>query len=136
MTIEADLWTAASAHLEPGEQIQAVFPALRSAPWKLFGVDGVHNYAVVATDRRIAVFRTSKWKLSTVDALLDELPRSPRYGSVRSMPGSTGDSGARCRPPMPARPPPVEATVAGRGGGPVCNTARRTWLARSRSGRG
>jgi hypothetical protein len=81
MTIEADLWTAASAHLEPGEQIQAVFPALRSAPWKLFGVDGVHNYAVVATDRRIAVFRTSKWKLSTVDALLDELPRSHRFGA-------------------------------------------------------
>jgi len=82
MTIESDLRAAVSAHLAPGEQIEAVFPALRSAPWKLFGVDGVHNYAVVATDRRIAVFRTTKWKLSAVEGLLGELPRAHRFGPL------------------------------------------------------
>jgi len=80
MTLETNLRAAVTARLSPGEELQAAFPALRSAPWKLFGVDGGYNYIVAATNRRIVVFETTAVKLSTVRTVLFELPRNHRFG--------------------------------------------------------
>jgi len=81
VSVESGLRTAVLPYLEPGEAIDAAFPALRSAPWKLFGVDGMYNFAVVATDRRIVVFRTTATRLSAVETVLFTLPRTHRFGT-------------------------------------------------------
>lgn len=80
MTLESNLRAVVTAQLPPGEELQAAFPALRSAPWKLFGVDGGYNYVVAATNRRIVVFQTTAVKLSTIRTVLFELPRGYRLG--------------------------------------------------------
>ena len=74
----------AASHLHPGEVVQATFVASRANPmwvlvsWIIMIAKGY--YAVVATDQRILVFRTSGWAMSSIKTLHAELPRSVRFG--------------------------------------------------------
>jgi hypothetical protein len=84
MAIRDKLAKAAAPHLRPGETIQASFVAQRGNPsWFLLSywiivVKGY--YAVVATDQRILVFRTSGFSTSKFKSLHTELPRSTTLG--------------------------------------------------------
>lgn len=85
MAIRDKLVQAAGAHLRPTEQVQATFVAQRGNPmwfivsyWILI-VKGY--YAVVATNERILVFRTSALAMSKFKSLVKELPRNTVFGA-------------------------------------------------------
>ena len=84
MAIRDKIAAKAAPHLRPGEVVQATFIASRANPmWVLVSwiiVIAKGYYAVVATDQRILVFRTSGWAMSKLKALHAELPRAIRFG--------------------------------------------------------
>lgn len=69
------LRNGATPYLEPGEQIQAVFPA---APWTGWAPGPPPNRAVVATDRRILLFKLDFF--GRVKDVTGQLPRETRLG--------------------------------------------------------
>ncbi|MGB8860563.1 MAG: hypothetical protein WCC60_14985, partial [Ilumatobacteraceae bacterium] len=76
--------------LEPGEQVQAVFPAQTfNGYWALLSpliVLFKSSYrAVVVTDRRIAVFDTGRFSSANAKSLLRSLPRSTQIGPVSGL---------------------------------------------------
>lgn len=80
----------AAPHLEPGEQVQAVFSAQTfSQYWALLSwliVMFKNAYrAVVVTDRRIVVFNTGKWSGANVKQVLRVLPRSTAIGPASGL---------------------------------------------------
>jgi hypothetical protein len=93
--------------LQPGEQIQAVFPAQTKNPYLvLIGVIGhlpwpwtvlyskvglkvkstrPRDRVVVATDRRILVCEAGTWRMSAVKKVLRELPRLTQIGPASGL---------------------------------------------------
>jgi len=77
----------AAPFLQPGEVIQHCFAAQAASPyWSLLSywiiIVKNANRAVVATDRRIIVFQSSRMGFSNIKSVKRELPRSTRIGPV------------------------------------------------------
>ena len=85
MALRDKLRAAAEPHLEPGEQIQAVFAASAANPmWSLLSywiiiVKDAYR-AIAVTDRRIIVFRTSRLRFTKFKRVERVLPRATRLG--------------------------------------------------------
>jgi hypothetical protein len=86
MAIRDKIRDQAAAHLEPGEQIQAVFAGQTHSQYLLmFG--GIlflllNSYrCVVVTDRRVAVFDAGKLGMSKPRQLIASLPRTTDLGA-------------------------------------------------------
>ncbi len=83
MALRDKIAASAAPQLRPGETVQATFIAARANPmwvavsWIILIAKGY--YAVVATDQRILVFRTSGFAMSKLKSLQGELPRSTRF---------------------------------------------------------
>ena len=84
MALRAKIAAKAAKELRPGETVQAAFVASRANPmwalltWIIVIVKGY--YAIVATDQRILVFRTSGFAMSSLKGSQTELPRATRFG--------------------------------------------------------
>jgi hypothetical protein len=85
MALRDKLHAAAASHLEPGEQVQAVFAASAANPmwsllsyWIIIAKDAYR--AIVVTDRRIIVFRTSRLRFTKYKRIERTLPRSTPIG--------------------------------------------------------
>jgi len=85
MALRDKLSDAAQPHLQPGETVQEVAAAVAVSPywsllsyWILMIKDGTR--AIVATDQRILVFKTSRWRFTKYKALVNEFPRSTKVG--------------------------------------------------------
>ena len=85
MAIRDKLAEQAAPHLEPGEQVQHAFAAQAVSPywailsfWVIIAKDAYR--AVVATDRRLIVFRTSRWRFTKFKTVERTYPRSNRIG--------------------------------------------------------
>lgn len=85
MALREKLEAEAAPHLETGEKVQGVFAAQAVSPyWSLISLliiifkDAYR--AIVATDRRIIVFRTSRWRWTKFKGVERTLPRSTRIG--------------------------------------------------------
>jgi hypothetical protein len=85
MALRDKLAAEAQPHLEPGETVQAVLAAQAANPflavlsiWIILIKDAYR--AVVATDRRIIVFRTSRWRFTRFKGIERVLDRSTRIG--------------------------------------------------------
>ena len=85
MALRDKLAKEAQPHLEPGEQVQAVFAAQAASPflavlsiWIILIKDAYR--AVVVTDRRIIVFRTSRWRFTKYKAIERVLARNTQLG--------------------------------------------------------
>ena len=75
----------AQPHLQPGEQVQGVFPGQTSSQyWILLGAIVflvMNRYrTVVATDRRILVLDSGRWSQTKAGAVVVELPRVTKMG--------------------------------------------------------
>lgn len=83
MALRDKIAAKAAPHLRPGEVVQATFIAARANPmwailsWIILMVKGY--LAVVVTDQRILVFRTSGLAMSSLKGLHAELPRTTRF---------------------------------------------------------
>ncbi len=86
MAIRDKIRDQASAHLEPGEQIQAVFAGQTHSQYLLV-LGGLlflllNSYrCVVVTDRRVAVFDAGKMGMSKPRQLIASLPRTTDLGA-------------------------------------------------------
>jgi hypothetical protein len=84
MAVRDKLRASAAPHLRPGEQIQAVFLAQRANPaWFLLSYWIIlfkGYYAVIVTDQRLLVFRTSAMAMTKYKQLEKELPRQTVLG--------------------------------------------------------
>jgi hypothetical protein len=90
MAIRDKIREGAAAHLEPGEQVQAVFAAQTASQYLLFA--GfipfllVNKYrCVVVTDRRIALFDAGRWSMAKPKALITSLPRATPLGPASGL---------------------------------------------------
>ena len=88
MAIRDKLRHNAEPHLESGEQIQSIFvaqtgpnPYLSVLTYLVFF--WIRYYAIAATDRRIAVFRTSALRPSKIKSLDATFPRETRLGDMK-----------------------------------------------------
>jgi len=71
----------AAAFLAPGEQIEAVIPAQMSPP-AARSLIPPQRVTLVATDRRILVCKSGRYRITPVSELLAELPRDVQIGPV------------------------------------------------------
>jgi hypothetical protein len=90
----------AEPFLEPGETIQAVFPAQGGVnPYFLFLTYlvffAMKYVVVVATDRRILVLKTSMWRTTKAREVVGAFPRETRIGPVSGLYGKFELGGAR-----------------------------------------
>jgi hypothetical protein len=89
-------------HLEPGETLQAGFPAQSGInPWWIVFTGYVlfmwlGKYAIIAvTDRRILVFKASPLATTKPKELLGTFPRETRFGSTSGVFGKIELGGTR-----------------------------------------
>lgn len=85
MALRDKIAAAAAPYLQPGETVQTAFGAMGTSPyWSLLSywiiVVKDANRAVVATDRRIILFRTSRLRWTKFKQIETEVPRSTRLG--------------------------------------------------------
>jgi hypothetical protein len=90
MALRDKISAAAQSHLQPGETVQTAFGAMGASPyWSLLSywivVVKDANRAVVATDRRILLFRTSRMRWTTFKRLEAEVPRATLLGEPSGM---------------------------------------------------
>jgi hypothetical protein len=71
----------AAALLEPGEEIQAVIPAQLSPPAARSFIPP-QRVTLVATDHRILVCKSGRYRITPVAQLISELPRDTQIGPV------------------------------------------------------
>ncbi|MEA2481843.1 MAG: hypothetical protein QOJ07_3765, partial [Thermoleophilaceae bacterium] len=90
MAIREKLHTNAQPFLEPGEQVQAIFPVqsgpspyLQFLTWLVLFLVRLHVVAV--TDRRILVVRSSIWKSTSMKQVEAVLPRETRLGPLSGL---------------------------------------------------
>ncbi len=90
MSIRDKIEKKAQGKLQPGEQVQAVFPAQTHSQWLL--IAGVvpflilNSYrCVVVTDRRILVFASGKLSQANPSEIVGELPRATRLGPASGL---------------------------------------------------
>jgi hypothetical protein len=86
-----DTLRANAAHvLQPGETVQAIFPAQTTSQYmallSYWIIIFKNSYrVVVATDRRIIVCRSGRFRVTPVHEVLVELPRSTRIGPASGL---------------------------------------------------
>jgi len=85
VAIRDTLRTNATPHLQQGEVLQAVIPAQTTSQWFalvsywiIIFKNAYRN--IVVTDRRILVCRSGRFRVTPVNEVLRELPRSTRIG--------------------------------------------------------
>ncbi len=85
MALRDKMIDEARPHLQPGENVQAVFAAQAASPfwsllsyWIIIAKDAYR--AVIVTDQRILVFRTSRIRFTSFKAVERELPRLTHLG--------------------------------------------------------
>lgn len=91
MAIRDKIQANAQPHLEPGEQIQAVWPCQSHSAW-LMVATGVIPFVifnkymtVVATDRRILVGDSGRWTTTKFKSVLAEVPRQTAIGPASGL---------------------------------------------------
>ncbi len=104
MAIRDKIRKNAQSYLEPGETIQAAFPATRGPSPLLMALLGVlpmlfllKYVAFVATDRRILVLKTSAFATTKPKEVLETLPRDTKFGPVSGLYAKVEVGGARYR---------------------------------------
>lgn len=102
MGIRKKLEKNVQPHLEPGETLQAVFPAQGGLnPWLIIFTGyllfmWLAKYAIVAvTDRRILLFKASPLATTKPKELLGAFPRETRFGPVSGVFGKIELGGTR-----------------------------------------
>jgi hypothetical protein len=85
MAIRDKLRANAAHVLQPGETVQAVIPAQTTSQWfaliSYWIIIFSNAYRVIiATDRRLLVCRSGRFRLTPVNEVLRELPRAIRIG--------------------------------------------------------
>ncbi|WP_134766973.1 hypothetical protein [Nocardioides sp. 1609] len=85
MALRDTMVEKARPHLQPGEQVQAVFGGQKISQWWLLLSVLVLLFAnkyrvVVVTDRRILVLAGTTWSQSKVTGVLAEVPRAVQIG--------------------------------------------------------
>ncbi|MGD9793870.1 MAG: hypothetical protein AB7V43_10350 [Acidimicrobiia bacterium] len=90
MAIRDKLRNNVAPHLQPGEQVQAVFGAQTTSQYfallSYWIIILKNSYRVVAvTDRRILVFRAGRLSTTKVTSLVGEYPRSTRIGPASGL---------------------------------------------------
>jgi len=85
MALRDKITGAAAEHLRAGETVQGVAPAVAASPywsllsyWIVIAKDA--NRAIVATDQRIIVFKTSRLRFTKFKSVVRELPRTTLVG--------------------------------------------------------
>lgn len=98
MALRDKLVAQATPTLQPGEQVQATFAGVATSPyWSLLSIwiivvkDAYR--AVIVTDQRIIVFRTSRWRFTKFKGVERELPRSTPIGEPSGLNWKTDDFG-------------------------------------------
>ncbi|HYI62096.1 MAG TPA: hypothetical protein VEW93_09865 [Acidimicrobiales bacterium] len=85
MAIRDKIRDKAQPQLQPGEQVQAVFPGQTQSQWLILAgyifFFILNSYrCVVVTDRRIVVFDSGKFAQANPSKILYEAPRTTRLG--------------------------------------------------------
>jgi hypothetical protein len=85
MALRDKIAAAAAPFLEPGETVQTAFGAMGTSPyWSLLSywiiIVKDANRAVVATDRRIILFRTARTRWTKFKKIEAEVPRATKLG--------------------------------------------------------
>lgn len=98
MALRDKLATQAAPSLRDGETVQHTFAAIATSPyWSLLSywiiIVKDANRAVVVTDQRIIVFRTSRWRFTKFRNIERELPRSTAIGQPEGLNWKTDDFG-------------------------------------------
>ncbi|MEM9611620.1 MAG: hypothetical protein AAF962_22555 [Actinomycetota bacterium] len=97
MAIRDKIQTNAQPHLQPGEQVQAVWAGQTHSQWLLLVLILVflplviwflfaNRYrTVVATDRRILVLDSGHWTMTKANSVVAELPRQTPVGPASGL---------------------------------------------------
>jgi hypothetical protein len=90
MAIREKIRTNAAPVLEPGETIQAVIPAQTQSQWFAlisYWIIILSNAyrVIVVTDRRILVCRSGRFRMTPVNGVLRQLPRSTPIGPASGL---------------------------------------------------
>jgi hypothetical protein len=90
MAIRDTLRSNAQHVLEPGETMQVVFAAQTTSQWFAlisYWIIIIKNAyrVVVVTDRRILVCRSGRFRITPVNDVVNELPRSTRIGPASGL---------------------------------------------------
>jgi hypothetical protein len=91
MALRDKITAGVTPHLQPGEELQAVFGAQTRSQWMMPLVGFLpfilfNRYRVVAaTDRRIAVFDSGVWGIKNARELVYEIPRATTLGPGSGM---------------------------------------------------
>ena len=85
MALRDKIAAAAAPHLQEGEQVQHAFGAMGASPyWSLLSywiiIVKDANRAVVATDRRILLAKTSRLRWTKFKGIEAEIPRATKLG--------------------------------------------------------
>jgi len=85
MAIRDQLRSNAAPFLQPGEQIQAIFPAQTTSAWMSlisYWIIIIRNSyrVVIVTDRRIMVARSGRFRQTPVREIVHEVPRATKIG--------------------------------------------------------
>ena len=102
MGIRKKLEKNVQPHLEPGETLQAVFPAQGGMnPWLIIFTGylifmWLAKYVIIAvTDKRIVVFKASPFATTKPKEVLGTFPRDTRFGSVSGIWGKVELGGTK-----------------------------------------
>ncbi len=100
MAIRDTLRANAEHLLEPGETLQAVFPAQTTSQWfalvSFWIIIAKDAYrVVVVTDRRILVCMSGRFRVTPVKEVVRELPRTTRIGPASGLWYRCGSLGER-----------------------------------------
>ena len=90
MALRDKMVSSVQPHLQPGEQVQAIFGGQKISQWWLLLSVLVLLFAneyrtVVATDRRILVFHGTKMSQTKIKSIAAELPRSTQIGPASGL---------------------------------------------------
>ena len=90
MALRDTLRTNAAKVLRPGEVMQTVFPAQTTSAWfaliSYWIIILKNSYrVVVVTDQRILVCRSGRFRVTPVNEVVDEYPRSTRIGPTSGL---------------------------------------------------
>ena len=85
MAIRDTIRANATHVLQPGEVVQAVIPAQTTSGWMALISYWIIIFSnayrvIVATDRRLLVCRSGRFRMTPVNEILRELPRATRIG--------------------------------------------------------
>jgi hypothetical protein len=90
MALRDKLHRAVEPHLQPGETIQAVFPAQTTSQYMALISYWIILFrkayrVVAATDRRIIVFQCGRWSFATIESIAFQAPRQTLIGPAKGL---------------------------------------------------